>query len=103
MKGCKSDITPGKFVTVTFNYIGVARQPDRHQIEFFITILLRVCQKLSGLSSAPLQVKLMHHRSRLPSEFKRLFGEHVAFAFDADEVVYPSSFASAPSNNGPLP
>jgi AraC-like DNA-binding protein len=89
----------GKFVTVTFNYIGVARQPDRHQIEFFITILLRVCQKLSGLSSAPLQVKLMHHRSRLPSEFKRLFGEHVAFACDADEVVYPSSFASAPSNN----
>ena len=98
-EGVQIDYRGGKVVTVTFNYIGVARQPDRHQIEIFITILLRVCQELSGLALAPLRVKLMHHRSRLPPEIKRLFGEHVAFACDADEVVYPGSIAAAPSTN----
>jgi len=98
-EGVQIKYRAGKVVTVTFNYIGVARQPDRHQIEIFITILLRVCQELSGRSLAPLRVKLMHHRSRLPSEVKRLFGEHVAFACDADEVVYPGSIAGTPSTN----
>ena len=98
-EGVQIDYRGGKVVTVTFNYIGVARQPDRHQIEIFITILLRVCQELSGLALAPLRVKLMHHRSRLPPEIKRLFGEHVAFACDTDEVVYPGSIAAAPSTN----
>jgi AraC-like DNA-binding protein len=35
----------------------------------------------------------------LPSEIKRLFGVHVAFACDADELVYPGSIAGAPSTN----
>ena len=70
-EGVQIKYRAGKFVTLTFNYLGVPRQVDRHQIEFFITILLRLCQKLSGLSLAPLRVKLMHHRSRLPSEIKR--------------------------------
>jgi hypothetical protein len=56
-------------VDITFNYFGVARQPDRHQIECIITILLRLCQKLTGLSLMPLRVKLAHHRSHMPSEF----------------------------------
>jgi len=88
-----------KLVTVTFHYLGVPRQFDRHQIEFFITILLRACRKFSGLALVPLRVKLMHHRSRLPSEIKRLFGAHVEFACDADEVVYAGSIARAPSAN----
>jgi AraC-like DNA-binding protein len=89
----------GKTVTITFNYYGISRRLDRHQIECFITILVRMCQKLSGLSLVPSQVRLMHRRSRMPSEFGRLFGTHVAFACDADEVVYPGSMASAPCVN----
>jgi AraC-like DNA-binding protein len=98
-EGVRIGYRAGKLVTVTFKYLGVARQVDRHQIEFFVTILLRACQKLSGLSLAPLRVKLMHHRSRLPVEIKRLFGTHVAFSCDADELVYPGSIAGAPSAN----
>ena len=37
-EGVQINYRGGKVVTVTFNYIGVARQPDRHQIEIFITI-----------------------------------------------------------------
>jgi AraC-like DNA-binding protein len=35
----------------------------------------------------------MHHRSRLPAEFRSLFGPNVAFACEADEIVYPGALA----------
>ena len=41
----------------------------------------------------------MHHRTRMPSEFKTLFGSHVAFACEADEIVYPGSIARTPCTN----
>jgi AraC-like DNA-binding protein len=83
----------GNVLTITFDYFGVSRRLDRHQIECFITILVRMCRKLSGLSLVPSRVRLMHHRPRMPSEFAQLFGTHVAFTCDADEVVYPGSMA----------
>jgi AraC-like DNA-binding protein len=89
----------GKSICLTFDYVGVARQPDRHQIEFFITILLRMCRKLSGLSLLPLRIKFMHHRSHLPAEFKALFGRDVEFACSADEVAYAGSVAQTPTIN----
>jgi AraC-like DNA-binding protein len=95
-EGVRISYRGGKTVTVAFNYFGVARRIDRHQIEFIITIMLRVCRALSGLSLAPSRIRLMHHRSRLPSGFRSLFGPHVAFACGADEIVYPGSIASAP-------
>jgi AraC-like DNA-binding protein len=98
-EGVQVGYRAGKSVTVAFNYFGVARRTDRHQIEFFITILLRTCRTLSGLSLAPSRIKLMHHRSQLPSEFRQLFGPHVEFSCDADEVIYPGSIAHAPCTN----
>jgi AraC-like DNA-binding protein len=89
----------GKTVSVAFDYFGVARQLDRHQIEFFITILLRICRALGGLAVTPSRIKLMHHRSRLPSEFRSLFGANVAFACGTDEVVYPGAIAGTPCTN----
>jgi AraC-like DNA-binding protein len=88
-----------KDVELTLNYFGVARQHDRHQIEFIITVLLRLCQKLTGLSLLPLRVNLMHHRSHLPSEFGPLFGSHAAFACDADQILYLGSIAQTPLVN----
>ena len=83
----------GKAVIVTFDYFGVSRRLDRHQIECFMTVLVRMCRTLSGLASVPLRVRLMHHRSRLPSDFAQLFGIHVAFNCDADELAYAGSMA----------
>ena len=83
----------GKILTITFDYFGIPRRLDRHQIECFITILVRICRRLGGLSLVPSQVRLMHHRARMPSEFARLFGSHVAFTSAADELVYPGAMA----------
>jgi AraC-like DNA-binding protein len=48
---------------------------------------------------APSRIKLMHHRSRLPSEFRSLFGPHVTFACEADEIVFPGALANTPCIN----
>jgi AraC-like DNA-binding protein len=98
-EGVRIRYRTGKSLAVTFDYFGVPRQLDRHQIEFFITILLRTTRALTGLSLAPLRVKLMHHRSSLPSEFRRLLGPNVEFSCDADEVIYAGSLAQAPCAN----
>jgi AraC-like DNA-binding protein len=41
----------------------------------------------------------MHHRSSLPSEFRRLFGPNVEFSCNADEIIYPGSLAHTPCAN----
>jgi AraC-like DNA-binding protein len=98
-EGVQIGYRAGKFVSVTFDYRGVARQQDRHQIEFFITILLRMCRNLSGLSLAPLRVEFIHHRTVPSAEIKDLFGANVVFACGADRITYPSSITGAASVN----
>jgi len=44
----------------------------------------------------------MHHRSHLPSEFGPLFGAQVAFACNADQVLYSGSIAQTPLPNADL-
>jgi AraC-like DNA-binding protein len=44
----------------------------------------------------PSEVKLGHHRGRMPAEFRRLFGTHVAFSSAVDEIKYPGFIARTP-------
>ncbi len=86
-------------ISMTFEYIGVARLSDRHQIEFFVIALLRICRQLTGRHLSPISVKLMHRRTELPAKLKALFGCEVAFGCDVDEVVYPQPVKSMPIVN----
>src|SRR6516162_4358318 len=78
-----------KDITVKFEYLGVSRLSDRHQMECFVAILIRLCRQLTGLSLSPTHVKLTHRRTELPTGIKKVFGCNVAFGSDVDEVVYP--------------
>ena len=79
----------GKDITVKFEYVGVSRLSDRHQIECFVVILLRLCRLLTGLSLSPTGVKLAHRRTELPTEIRKVFGCKVTFGSGVDEVIYP--------------
>ena len=49
-------------VTVTIDYVGVSRHLDRHQMEFLMTTLVRLCRQLTGLRLVPSRVRFTHHR-----------------------------------------
>jgi AraC-like DNA-binding protein len=86
-------------MSIAFEYAGVARLKDCHQIEFFVTVLVRICRHLTGHHVSPSRVKLMHRRAELPSDFKALLGCDVAFGSDVDEVAYSASTERLPTVN----
>jgi hypothetical protein len=88
-----------KDITARFEYIGVARSSDRHQIEFFVVTLLRICRQLAGRPVSPASVKLADRRTELPGRIRALFGCDVIFGSNIDEVVYPRSVESIPVVN----
>ena len=76
-------------ISISFEYVGVVRTSDRHQIEFFVAILVRLCRQLTGRNLSPLHVRLTHRRSEMPSELKTLFGCPVEFGSPMDQVIFP--------------
>jgi len=83
-------------MSIVFRYIGVPRLNDRHQIEFFVVTLLRICRQLTGRHVSPVSIKLMHRRTQLPARLKSLFGCKVVFGSDIDEVAYRQPFRDTP-------
>jgi AraC-like DNA-binding protein len=77
-------------VGIGFDYVGVSRHLDRHQIEFFVTIVGRMCRHLSGRRLVPTRVRLTHLRDRVSTEFFEFFGTEVEFGAAVDEVTFES-------------
>ena len=78
-------------VTVAFEYSGVARASDRHQIEYFATTLLRFCREVTDRRLMPTRVRFSHRRTTLPADIRSAFGGDVEYGARADEVVFPAS------------
>jgi AraC-like DNA-binding protein len=98
-EGVRITCHEGKDITVKFEYVGVSRLSDRHQIECVVVILLRLCRLLTGLSLSPTGVKLAHRRTELPAEIKKAFGCEVSFGSAVDEVIYPRTADSTATVN----
>ena len=89
---CKS----GTEFSVTYNYIGVSRHLDRHQMEFWLAGLVRLVRQLSGLRLTPARVRVAHRRNPCPTEFAEYFGGDIAFGARADEIVFERRVAERP-------
>jgi hypothetical protein len=61
---------------VAVEYVGVARHSDRHQIEFWLTALVRTCRHLTGRAVLPSRVSFAHRRADT-EEFDAFFGRTV--------------------------
>jgi hypothetical protein len=76
-------------IRIAFNYVGIARHSDRHQIEFFMTVLIRLCRQLTGLHLVPSRARLTHRRSNQGgSELATYFGGRITFGARADELTF---------------
>jgi AraC-like DNA-binding protein len=82
-----------KEISIICKYVGVARAIDRHQMEFFVAALVRLCRQLTGRHLVPSRIKLMHRRIEVPFEFRTFFGCDIVFGSDVDEVAYEGTSA----------
>jgi AraC-like DNA-binding protein len=80
----------GVDLTLKFEYVGVSRSIDRHQIEFFFTGLVRLCRQLTDRHLLPSRIRFVHRRTEVPPELGALFGS------DVDEVTYPGPTGQLP-------
>jgi len=77
----------GNRLNISLSYSGVPRHSDRHQIEFCMFALLRVCRMLTGQNLVPQYFSISHHRSSVTSEMARFVGTKVEFGAEPDEFA----------------
>ena len=85
-----------KGTVVNFEYSGIPRHSDRHQIEFSMATLVRICRQLTNSRLQPSRVKFSHRRKNDVSELRAFFGSDVTFGAAVDEVVFPTSVNHMP-------
>jgi len=95
-EGLSQKCIDGKDVRIVLNYIGVSRHIDRHQVEFWMTALVRVCRQLTGLRLLPAHVRFAHVRERRPPEFAEFFGHDIEFGAAVDEVAFAKKVRNLP-------
>lgn len=83
-------------LVATINYVGVSRHPDRHQIEFIMAILLRMCRQLTNLRLSPTRVKFVHRRDHICAEFIEFFGSELEFGAAVDQAIFEPSIGDVP-------
>jgi AraC-like DNA-binding protein len=77
----------GNRLAINLRYFGVPRHSDRHQIEFCMFAVLRICRVLTGRNLVPQHFSFSHYRSQGTSEMARFVGTKVDFGSDTDEFV----------------
>ncbi len=78
---------------IALDYVNVDRHADRHQIEFWLVTLVRICRKVTNGRLSLLKVKTRHFRNGMPAEIRAFFGVDIEFGADADEILFPRPVA----------
>ena len=78
---------------VALDYVNVARHADRHQIEFWLVTLVRICRQVTSGRLAPSRLKTRHFRDRMPAEVRAFLGVDIEFGANVDEIWFPQQIA----------
>jgi Arabinose-binding domain of AraC transcription regulator, N-term len=81
----------GRDIVIRFDYAGVARHTDSHQIEFAMVTLVRTCRQLTNRHVSASRVSFTHQRRKDIAEFRTFFGSDVAFGAAVDEMAFSPS------------
>lgn len=97
--GIKLQSELGDTLRVEFEYAGISRLSDRHQIEGWITAVVRCCREITGRTLQTIDVRIMHQRIAESVELDRYFGCAVQFGADRDEICFAVEAAKLPIFN----
>jgi AraC-like DNA-binding protein len=86
----------GNRLIISLSYSGVPRHSDRHQIEFCMFAVLRICRVLTGQNLVPQHFGISHHRSGAASEMARFVGTAMEFGADNDEFALNANARELP-------
>jgi AraC-like DNA-binding protein len=98
-EGIRLEAELGQSLRVGFEYAGVSRRSDRHQIEAWITAIVRCCREITGRGLQPIDVRIIHQRIPESSEIDGFFGRTAEFGADKDEVSFAAEAAKLPIAN----
>ena len=80
-------IIDGDSMRLRFAYSGIPRRDDRHQVEFWMTALIRACRTLTG-SVRPRMVQFAHRACGASKEMERYYGCELVFGSAVDELTF---------------
>jgi hypothetical protein len=83
-------------LVINLSYFGVPRYLDRHQIEFCMFAVLRICRVLTGQNLVPQHFWIAHYRSGPISEMARFVGTKVEFGAGRDEFALNADVRELP-------
>ena len=86
----------GNRLIISLSYSGVPRHSERHQIEFCMFAVLRICRVLTGQNLVPQHFSIAHYRSEGTAEMSRFVGTKVEFGADTDEIALNSNARELP-------
>src|SRR5690242_483260 len=87
-EGVLQRFVDSRHVGLAIHYSGVRRQADRHQIEFWVAVLVRFSRLLTGRHVRPVRVRLTHFRGHGQAKLTRFIGCPVEFGADVDEILF---------------
>jgi AraC-like DNA-binding protein len=87
-EGVIHEFIDGRQVGLVMQYTGVQRLADRHQIEFWVTGLVRLCRQLTGRQLRPARVCFTHFRVRGHSRLSRFLACPVEFGAPTDQILF---------------
>jgi len=92
-EGLSTKCIGGNDVRISLDYAGVSRHLDRHQAEFLMTLVVRICRQLTGRHLLPIRLRLTHLRKRGCRGFAEFFGDDIEFGAAGDEITFAKSIS----------
>jgi AraC-like DNA-binding protein len=86
----------GNDFALTSTYVGIKRLSDRHQIEFWVTSLVRIWRQLTNRHVLPSSVGFVHRRNGGANALEKFLGCDVTFGAATDEVAFPGMVNQMP-------
>ncbi|WP_262300264.1 AraC family transcriptional regulator [Microvirga sesbaniae] len=87
-EGIRLQQTRASIFSVSYAYVGLERNLDRHQMEFWVTCMVRLCRHLTNLDINPSGVEFVHAREGDVSEMERYFASSISFAAQQDRISF---------------